>query len=113
MRKRRLESKSRVIARNFLDGTKSPADACCELFLYTVWLPDRFTEEDKKFINAVNSEVDALPIGKLKELWHPDFIGEKLKALAAYDEQIRSDVKALCERYLAGYKTESIEARES
>lgn len=40
------------------------------------------TEADYKLLIVVESETDDLPIGRLRELWHPDFLEEKDQEIA-------------------------------
>ena len=100
MRKRRIYSKVRSIARAFLAGDSEPSEACLLLSPYAFWNPELFSDEDKKLLTVVNSETDDLPIGRLRENWHPDFLPAKLESLAKYDALIKSDVRNLCERLL-------------
>ena len=113
MRKRRIEAKVRVIARTLLAGESQPSETCSLLLPYAYWNPELFTEEDKALLRAVNSETDDLPMGKLRENWHPDFLPAKLDQLAKYDAAIGSDVRGLCERLLAVFERRKSEQKEN
>lgn len=58
------------------------------------------TEADYKLIIAVESETDDLPIGRLRELWHPDFVGEKDQEIARCEALWGQQIRAACERIL-------------
>jgi hypothetical protein len=60
----------------------------------------RAPEADRKFIIAIDSETDDLPIGKLRELWHPDFLPEKDQEIERCNRLWRDDFRAVCERIL-------------
>ena len=107
MRKRRIYAKARNIARAFLAGESEPSEACLLLAPYTYWNAELFSEPDRLLIKVVTSETDALPVGKLRENWHPDYLPAKLEQLAKYDAKIRSDVRDVCERLIATSKLES------
>ena len=100
MRRRRLEAKTRVIARDYLSGALGAAETCESLAKYSSWLPDRFSDEDKQFLNKVCSRISALPVGERKDLWHPDFVGARLQELARIEIAIRDDVRLVCDRVL-------------
>jgi len=100
VRKRRIYSKVRSIARAFLAGESEPSEACLLLSPYASWNSELFSDEDKKLLTVVNSETDNLPVGRFRENWHPDFLSVKLEELAKYDAVIKSDVRNLCERLL-------------
>lgn len=100
MRRRRLEAKLRVTVRAYLEGSASPTETCLALSPFKTWLPECFTKEEETFITAVNSETDALPVGRLIENWHPDYVAPKLATLARYDELLKEQVRSLCESLL-------------
>ena len=100
MRKHRLEAKVRVIARTYLDGLAAPSETCLALSRYSFWLPDAFSSEEKKLLSGINSEADTLPVGKLAENWHPDFLAPKLAQLKMYDERVKTVVTELCQSLL-------------
>lgn len=112
MRKRRIDAKIRVIARTLLAGESQPSETCYLLLPYTYRNPELFTEEDKVLLRAVDSEIDDLPVGKLRENWHPDFLPAKLEQLAKYDAAIQSNVRGLCERLLAVFESRKLEQKE-
>jgi hypothetical protein len=64
---------------------------------YAHSLPELFGEDDRIFI-AVDSETDHLPVGKLRQLWHPDFLDEKDAEIARCEQLWRDEVLAACER---------------
>jgi len=97
MRKRRIIAKVHTIARDFLSGKVGACETCLLLSPHTYWTPGIFSDEEKMFLKAVNSETDNLPIGRLAENWHPDFLPGKLAQIEKYDAKITSQVRALCE----------------
>ena len=71
---------------------------------YKFLITEEFTAKEKTMLSAICSELDNLPVGKMQELWHPDFLDPKLKELAKYDEQIRADTTGLCSEFLERMK---------
>jgi hypothetical protein len=104
VRRRRLEAKARLIARECLEGSAGPTETCFLLTPFSFWLPEIFTADEKQLLKAVTSEADTLPIGRVKEEWHPDFLQPKLDELKRYDEAIRDDVRKLCLSLLEKFK---------
>ena len=74
MDERASESKALAIAERYLRGELSPVEACCNLCGYAHSLPNCFSQDDRNLIIGVTSEVDGLPVGNLRDLWHPDFV---------------------------------------
>jgi hypothetical protein len=55
---------------------------------------------DRNLFIGIASETDHLPIGTVRELWHPDFLPEKDREIARCEELWREAARAACERIL-------------
>jgi hypothetical protein len=88
------------IARSVLSGQLTAIEACWLLCPILHRTPGMVTEADYKLIIGVVSETDHLPIGGLRELWHPDFLEEKDHEIARRDALWGERVRAACERIL-------------
>lgn len=58
------------------------------------------SQEDFRLFQGIGSETDDLPIGKIRDEWHPDFLFEKDKEIARLAELWRDRVRSACERIL-------------
>jgi hypothetical protein len=54
--------------------------------------------EDRRFIIAIESETDHLPIGVVRKLWAPDALKEKDVEIARIEELYRDDFFETCRR---------------
>lgn len=64
--------------------------------------------DDYNLFRAIESETDHLPVGAVRQHWHPDSLIGKDAEIARYEELSRNLVRAACERILAnGKKTHS------
>ncbi len=65
------------------------------------------SKHQETFLIAVTSETDTLPVGKLKDNWHPAFIGPKLEKLRQYEASIHHEVELICRSILGDLPEES------
>lgn len=95
-------SKARIeqIARSVLADQLSILEACRLIRPLVQETPEVVTNEDYNLIVAIESETDDLPIGRLRELWHPDFLPEKDSEIARCEALWRKQVIDACERIL-------------
>jgi hypothetical protein len=93
MRKRRIEAKTRIAVKAFLAGNAGAAETCLAISRGTYHDSTLLSEEDKTLLKAVGSETDDLPVGKLRDNWHPHFLPAKLEHFARYEAPIEEDVK--------------------
>lgn len=112
MRKRRIATKTRVAAKTFLAGNAGAAETCLAISRGIYHDSTFLSDEDRRLLKAVGSETDDLPVGKLRDNWHPQFLPAKLEQLARYEATIEEDVKGLCERLLKAMKSSAVEAEE-
>ena len=54
--------------------------------------------EDRRFIIAVASETDDLPVGEVRKLWAPSALKEKDVEIARAEELCRADFLETCRR---------------
>jgi len=85
------------IARSALSRQLGILEAVRALTPYTHSVPELFAEDANTFI-GIDSETDDLPIGRLRERWHPDFLPEKDVEIARCEHLWRDRVLGACER---------------
>jgi hypothetical protein len=88
------------IARAVLAGDISVLEAPIALCPLLRSDPTIASKDDAKLMIALESETDHLPIGRVREEWHPDFLPEKDQEVARFEELSRKDVRSACERIL-------------
>jgi hypothetical protein len=100
MRKRRIDAKTRVIARAYLSGEKNAVETCWLLSPRLYWDQGLVSKDDYKFVKQVVKTTSHLPIGEFQENWHPDFLPVKLKELAVFDERYKDGTRIVCQSIL-------------
>ena len=95
-----FEDRAIQIARSVLSGQLTAIEACWLLCPIVHQAPGMVTEADYKLIIGVESETDHLPIGRLREQWHPDFLEEKDREIARCEALWGEQIRAACERIL-------------
>lgn len=95
-----FEDRALQIASSVFSGRLSAIEACWLLCPIVHEAPGMVTEADYKLIIAVESETDDLPIGRLRELWHPDVLREKDHEIARCEALWGKQIRAACERIL-------------
>jgi hypothetical protein len=88
------------IARSVLNKEIGILDAASALLPLFRRLPETVPEEDFKFVVAIESETDDLPLGRVRELWHPDALAEKDREIRRCEELWGEQFRAVCERIL-------------
>lgn len=59
---------------------------------------DLVSPEDFDLIRAIESETDHLPIGRVRQLWHPDSLQEKDREIARCESFWHEQMKSTCRR---------------
>jgi hypothetical protein len=98
MKELRIQTMIDEVTRASLAGQLAPVETCFILWPLIMQTTQTIAPEDKALVGTVLTETSSLPVGRLKDDWHPDFVGPKLAELYRYETQIREDVKHLCER---------------
>jgi hypothetical protein len=62
--------------------------------------PTIASKDDANLMVALASEIDHLPIGRVREEWHPGFLPEKDQEVARFEKLSREEVRSACERIL-------------
>jgi len=83
-----------------LDGQIGAVEACWALSGFALSHEHLLPEKDSNLFIGVQSETDALPVGTLREQWHPDFLPAKLEHIAQYEASITNEVKDACGRLI-------------
>ena len=60
--------------------------------------PEMISAEDFKMLKAIDSETDDLPVGIVREQWHPDALLQKEGDIARCEKLYRRQVHGICER---------------
>ena len=92
-RRRALE-----IARNLAGKEISSVEAVRALTPLIRADPTLVSREDRKTMIGIESEVDDLPVGGVREVWHPDALLEKDKEIERCERQYGLSVRSICER---------------
>jgi hypothetical protein len=88
------------IARSVLTEQTSILVAACELSALVRSNPTIASEDDGRFFVGIASETDHLPIGRVRQEWHPDFLPAKDREIEQCEALWREQMRAACERIL-------------
>jgi len=88
---------AREVAQAVLDGRTTVLEAARALvsLAHTDAIAD---VEDRRFIIAIESETDHLPVGGVRKLWAPDALKDKDVEIARAEELYRADFLEMCQR---------------
>ena len=89
-----------LIARSLLGGRLGVLDAAWALCPLVHSDPTIASKEERNLLIAMESETDHLPVGRIRQEWHPDFLPEKDREIARCEELWRAPLCAACERIL-------------
>jgi hypothetical protein len=81
-------------------------EACWVLSSFALTHEALLSKGDRNLFVGVQSETDALPVGSLKDNWHPDFLPAKLEQLERYEAAVSSDVKDACRRLVVALEAQ-------
>ena len=89
--------RARDVAQDVLDGRTTVLEAARALvsLAHTDAIPD---VEDRKFIIAIESETDHLPVGGVRKLWASDALKEKDVEIARAEKLYSADFFETCRR---------------
>ena len=90
------------IAREILLGRIGAIEAARLLCPILHQDPAIVSRTDFNSIRGIDSETDDLPVGRVREQWHSDFLPEKDREIARCEGLYMDQVRAICERILAG-----------
>jgi hypothetical protein len=96
------ESRNRAIqiARNMVEGRIGALEATRALLPFLHADPSLAIPEDLTTLKGIDSETDDLPVGRIREEWHPDRLHEKDKEIARCEKLYGQQVRSICERLL-------------
>jgi Protein of unknown function (DUF2489) len=92
--------RGRQIASGVLAGDIHVLEAAIALCPLLRSDPTIASKDDANLMVALASEIDHLPIGRVREEWHPDFLPEKDQEVARFEKLSREEVRSACERIL-------------
>lgn len=81
-----------------LDGRMSMVESAHVLLPHLSMNSDLASQEDFNLIRAIETETDDLPIGLIREHWHPDSLIEKDRELARCEEIWHEQMNSACQR---------------
>lgn len=87
-----------LIAKNLLESRINAIEAARALIPFLRADPTLAMPEDRKVLAGINSETDDLPVGQVREEWHPDLLLERDKEIERYEKIYRDQVRAICQR---------------
>lgn len=92
------------IAQNLLEQEISAVEAVRALVPLIRVDPTLVSREDRKAMMGIESEVEDLPVGRAREVWHPDALLEKDKEIEKCERLYGDSVKSVCERLVKKWK---------
>lgn len=96
--------RAREVAQAVLDGRITVLEAVRQLvsLAHTDAVADL---EDRRFIIAVESETDNLPVGEVRNLWAPDSLKEKDVEIARAEALYRAQLMEACRRIVTANRS--------
>ncbi|HEY2466292.1 MAG TPA: hypothetical protein VGI45_00450 [Terracidiphilus sp.] len=96
------ESRTRAmqIARNLVEGRIGALEAARALLPLLHADPTLMLPEDRAALIGIDSETDDLPVGRIREEWHPDVLLEKDKEIERYEKRYSVQVRSICKRII-------------
>ncbi len=100
------EGRARVmrIVENLLERQIGAIDAVRALKPFLQLDPTLVSRDDRKALMRIASETEELPLGNVREIWHPDLLAEKDQEMrdTKGSLEIRSDrLRAICKQAAA------------
>lgn len=92
-----FEERGLQMVQSVLDGQTGAVEAAYTLRALLLMNPDLATQEDCKLMTAIVSETDHLPIGPVREHWHPDSLREKDREIARCDAHWHEQMVSACQ----------------
>jgi hypothetical protein len=86
------------ISQSVLDGQTGTIEAAHALCSLVHRDPSIASEEDRKLFIAITSETDDLPVGRVRQEWHPDSLPEKDHEIARCEDLWGDRIGAACLR---------------
>jgi hypothetical protein len=88
------------VAANLLRGEIGALEAARVLAPYIHADPSLVSLEDRRMMIGIASETDDLPVGRAREVWHPDALLEKDKEIDKCERLYGANVRSICERMM-------------
>lgn len=86
------------IAQAVLDGQMGILEAAHGLLPLLQMDPILASQDDFNLVRAIEGETDDLPIGRLRELWHPDSMPEKDREIKRLERLWHEQMSSACAR---------------
>jgi hypothetical protein len=93
------------IAQNFLEKDIGALEAVRALLPLLQLDSTLVSREDRKSILAISRETDDLPVGRVREVWHPDQLAEKDKEIEKYEKLFGETVRSICLRLVRRHQS--------
>lgn len=94
----KLEEQALEAVGSALDGRTGTIEAAHLLWPILAMNNELAAEDDLNLIRAVVSETDDLPIGRVREQWHPESLREKDREIARCEELWHEEMISTCQR---------------
>ncbi len=97
------EGRARVmrIVENLLERQIGAIDAVRALKPFLQLDPTLVSRDDRKALMRIASETEELPLGNVREIWHPDLLAEKDQEIERYERVLGDTVRSICERFVS------------
>jgi hypothetical protein len=96
------------IAQNLLGKQIGALDAVRAIVPLLQLDPTLVSREDRKTIIEIARETADLPVGRIREVWHPDILLEKDKEIEKYEGRYGETVRSICERLVRRHRQETV-----
>ena len=93
-----VEDRGLKITQHVLDRKVSVLEAAQDLIPVLLMIPQVASQDDFDLVRAIESEIDDLPIGRVRELWHIDSLPEKDREIKRLEGLWLDAVLQACKR---------------
>jgi len=91
------------IAKNLLESRINAIEAVRALVPFLRVDPTLAMPEDRKALIGIGSETDDLPVGRVREEWHPDRLQESDKEIERCEKLYGERIRSVCERIVQSH----------
>jgi hypothetical protein len=93
-----LQEQALQVTQFALDGQMGIVETAHSLMSLLRSYPDLVSQDDFNLIRAIETETDHLPIGRVRALWHPDYLPAKDREIERCDKLWHDRMLPACER---------------
>lgn len=96
------------IAQNLLGRRIGAVEAVRALVPFLQLDPTLVSREDRKTLLGIESETGDLPVGRIREVWHPDLLLEKDREIEKYEKRHGETIRSICERLVRRHNPSTV-----